>query len=325
MSRSSPWSLVVYSLLALVAIVTGSMSAHATTPEMNGSEIPSAGQLAGMFKAAPVEQGVRNEDIDFSQYRTFNWRAHPDCEDPAVAELLASVARSVMEVGGYEYLPTGETDLTLVVLYRGERGVLSRPARREQVPLSQRRGDVAYVPFDAVEVPGATSDTYTPEVLMFLIDNKRVLAGEKEAAVVWRGNSNAACDNGDTWLVGQIMTVPVVWSLQPGAQYRPPPSPVGIFIAFQAFDRKVLRPTVVWVDKGARADKAGIRVWDIVEEIDGKPLAGLSMTDVRKVLTDWSAGKKSLKLRRGYWTFTVTWDLAEEEEEVGGKTWGGGW
>jgi len=325
MSRSSLWSLVICSLLALVATVTSSMSAHATTPEMNGSEIPSAAQLAGMFRRTPVEQGVRNEDIDFSQYRTFNWRAHPDCEDPAVTEMLASVARSVMEVGGYEYSTTGETDLTLVVLYRSERGVLSRPARRERVPLSERRGDVAYVPFDAIEVPGATPDTYTPEVLLFLIDNKRVLAGEKEAAVVWRGNSNAACDSGDTWLVGQIMIVPVAWSLQPGAQYRRSPSPVGIFIALQAFDGKVFRPTVVWVEKGSRVDKAGIRVWDIVEEIDGKPLAGLSMTDVHEVLIDWSAGKKSFKIRRGYWTFTVTWDLAEEKEKVGGKTWGGGW
>ncbi|MBN1458571.1 MAG: hypothetical protein JXA57_03485, partial [Armatimonadetes bacterium] len=237
----------------------------------------------------------------FYGYRTFTWRAHPECEDPAIERHLALIARGLFEGHGYTYVDSPEADFTVVLLYKNDRGVRRRPERRVKVPLSDKAGEFAYVTFDGVEVTGSTSVTYTPEVYLFCIDNKRAAAGQRERAVVWEGCNLAASNVADVRLTGQLL----IWYMDdwvtnclPVTVYLPEVR-AGFSLAIASPRGQTFHPMIFSILSNAREHEIPLLRWDIITAINGVATEGKSVPQVRELVENGPADKVSVTVRRG--------------------------
>jgi len=257
------------------------------------------------FRMSPTIQRERDKTFSFWQSRTFRLRA--DCDDPALAEHLARVTRGWFEGKGYTYMEAPEADFTVVVTYTPGRGVLSEPTRSVDVPLSDRPDDTVSVSFRAVGVPGATETTYTPELYLFCLDNKRLAAGERDRAVVWRGHVIAAARVADDlldsqhllWMMDDWLTscVPVTayWS----------ESQSGFTLATATLDGETYYPIVGYASTNANRQPIPLMRGDVVLELNGVPTEGLAVPEAQRLIWEGPEDAISLTVLRGHETKKV--------------------
>jgi hypothetical protein len=280
---------------------------QAEPPVLPGVEEPPPGREAHpsfrhiTFETWPTTDAQQDRSVSFFKYRTFNWRPHPDCEDPAIEEHLALIARGMIEGHGYEYVDSPDADFTISLLYRNDLGVRSRPSRAVGVPLSDDEDDAVSISFEAVEVRGATWDTFTPEVYLFVVDNGRRAAGEREGAVVWSGSSIGASRASDIRLTGQLM----LWYM---TDWFAPCLPVSVYLpevrlgmgwAVASPDGRSFYPMALGVFDGKPAEQAGITWWDIISEVNGVSTEDKSLPEVRRLIEEGPKDTVRITVRRG--------------------------
>lgn len=304
MSRLSSCSLI----LVLLLIAVGLVGCKQGQPPTNFSHIYNS------FKMQPVEQEQTDPAADFSRYHTFTWRRHPDCQDPLTEKFLAHIAIGILQGRGYEYVESGNADLTVSLKYANEYRATSTPSQRVKIPIYDDPESVVATRHEYVTVPGSSSQAFYPEVHVFVYDNERLVSGSREDAVVYTAHCMGASSISDMRLTGQMLLLYVLGF---------PPRPVdelhgpimGMVVRSKSPHAGSFYPTIINVDNGSRADKAGLRIDDIIEEVDGHPTADLSYPEAMALLWDWSKDTKVLKIRRLDETFTVEFDLNDGWEE----------
>ncbi len=298
MTRLPRLSLVAFALLVGFRL-GGYTPSSAEEPPPDREQHPSFGHIT--FETWPTTDAHQDRSVTFFKYRTFNWRRHPDCEDPAIEKHLARIARGMIEGNGYEYVDSPDADFTISLLYRNELGVRSRPSRTVKVPLSDDEDDAVSISFDAVEVRGATADTFTPEVYLFVVDNERRAAGEREKAVVWSGTSIGASRVSDVRLTGQLL----LWYMTdwftaclPVSVYLPEVR-LGMGWAVASTDGKSFYPMALGVFDDGAAKAAGMTWWDIISEVNGVSAEGKSLPQVRRLIEEGPKDTVRITVRRG--------------------------
>lgn len=145
---------------------------------------------------------------------------------------------------------------------------------------------------------GRVKGFYVPTIVLFAVDTRRIVGGSAASAVVWEGMAVGASKVSDLALTGQMLLLRMITRMPAGQGMEAPRGWIGVSGAMMTPDGQQVWPTVLAVHKGSPAEKAGLRQWDIISDVDGRPTANLTFAQARELLCGTPGGTKRITVRR---------------------------
>jgi len=178
-------------------------------------------------------------------------------------------------------------------------------------------GSTQYIP---VTRPGRTMGYYYPALLLSAYDRASLAKSPEDAgkALVWTSTIVGSSQVGDGVLTGQMLLLRLLRE-SPSLPQRPEAPGVslgralGATAAMLTDDGRNAYPTVLGVTKGSAADKAGLRQWDMVLEVNGRPTANASFAELTEMLAPPAGRAKRLLVKRPEGEVTVHLGLPVSE------------
>lgn len=291
MTRLARWSLLVGVVLAGFCLGGCKQIEGTRSARTNVSHIT--------FESDPIVQSQSDPTADFTRYQTFTWQSNPEREDPLIEKHLAILALGLLEGLGYTSCAEAKAaDLTISLAYKNEYQETYVPAVPSSGIVWTEDGQIDVMNSNKGGRPAYTRTSFQPEVRLFVIDNERAMSGRAEDAYVWTGKAVATSKTSDVRLTGQMLLLYLLKSFPACAEAERPERNLGITWAVLSPDGQVFRPIIVLVDRDSRADRAGLRQWDMVEAIDGVSTEGLDLLAVRDLLTGGEGDTVTFKVAR---------------------------
>jgi hypothetical protein len=238
------------------------------------------------FEGDPIVQSQSDPMADFARYQTFTWQSNPDREDPLIEKHLAVLELGLLEGLGYTPCAAAEgADLTISLAYKNEYQETYVPAVPSSGIVHKEDGSIDHMNSNKGGRAAYTRTNFQPEVRLFVMDSDRATSGPVEDAYVWTGKGVASSETSDIRLTGQTLLLYLLKSFPVCAEAERPERNVGLTWAVLSLDAQAFRPVVLIVDRDSRADRAGLRQWDVIETIGGVSTAGLALPAVRDLLT----------------------------------------
>ena len=141
--------------------------------------------------------------------------------------------------------------------------------------------------------PGKTVGYYYPGVNIWVYD----LRNEK---IIWQGFAVGASKNSDIRVSSQVLLMKLLSnfprSQRPGVE--PPSGVIGVWVRVLTFDGNTFFPVIVDVDKGLPADRAGLKVGDIILKINNYSTINKSTSYIDRLLRGEAGSIVTLEIMR---------------------------
>jgi len=260
----------------------------------NFSHITFQGDPLVTFEADP---GFRAEGC-----RSFGILTRGGSSHPIIERRLGWMLAWALEAMGYQEAATpAEADLVLSLVFSNEHKTSYLPPTTVTIPWQERGkwvnsdstiqtpygtatghtstwvpGGTTYIP---VTRPGRTVGCYYPALSISAYDRVALAASPNDIgkALVWTETIVHSSNAGDGILSGQFLLLRLL-SEHPVLPRKSGPArgPLGLGLVMLTADGINAYPTVVAVIKGSAGEKAGLRAWDMVLEVNGQPTANVS-------------------------------------------------
>jgi hypothetical protein len=290
-------------LVTAVAVAALALS----IPGCGGSEKTNFDQA--QIRADPLITANGQFGLDLTSCSTFS--IVPLGQELATAiseQKLAWILRGAMESGGYRYVEMTEGPDLVVTLYATTQYATTEvPPRTVSMPVyvpgkisnvqstisspwgtSTARGTVS-TPGEwttrSYTRPGRTVGAYYPYVGVSIARGADLRAGKDFAASkVWQGSAVATSGQPMLEIPGQIIMLAMLGKSVDQLQKPSAKQAIGARVLPLTPDGKTLVATVTYVQKGSPADKAGLRLYDLIETINGQPTTNRSYMEIRGML-----------------------------------------
>jgi hypothetical protein len=166
--------------------------------------------------------------------------------------------------------------------------------------------------YQQITLPGRTKGSYYPLVALSAFDPVALAASPDDIgkALVWTETIVQSSNVGDGILTGQMLLLGLleehpVWPKKSGARGDPLGVALGVRAAMLTADGVNAYPTLFWVAEGSAADKAGLRQWDMLVDVNGQPTANVTWAELADLLAPAAENPKRLVVRRPEGALTV--------------------
>jgi membrane-associated protease RseP (regulator of RpoE activity) len=242
---------------------------------------------------------------------------------PITERRLGWMLAWALEAMGYEEAATpAEADLVLSLVFSNEYRTSYVPPTTVTVPWRERGkwvnsdstiqtpygtatghtstwvpGGTTYIP---VTRPGRTVGCYYPALSISAYDRVALAASPNDIgkALVWTGTIVHSSNAGDGILSGQFLLGRLLSEHPVLPRKTPARGSVGVGLVMLTADGVNAYPTVAAVIKGSAAEKAGLRQWDMVLEVNGQATANVTQPQFADMLGPATGRLKRLLVKR---------------------------
>lgn len=277
------------------------------------------------FEIEPMVQARADNEVDFSSYKTFTVWRNPQSPDPILEKQMLFLARNMLEALGYSFTEDAAgADLLLALSLANEYHATQVPPSTIALPKymppqthygtgtwsgnvggsytwGSTSGTVTtpgYWTTQSFTRPGYTTGAFYPAVNMLLADPRRYRADIPQDMLVWTGIAVGTSKVSDVRMTGQMLMMRLLKDFPRSSSAAHSPGWIGAAITILTPDGNTLWPTVLDVAKGSPADKAGLRMWDIIWAVDDRSTANLPLSQFLELLGGSPGDAKKLTITR---------------------------